>query len=361
MTRRALATVALALAACGGGQPKEWPQVTFALPPDTVLTRYVNVPSAAALGGGRWVVASPEFNEAAIVDFGTRSVRVLGGKGDAEVRNPYAVFTAGDTAFVADWALRRLTRWSAVGQAAGAVPAPDALRGVLPSARDAAGNYYFLVKPAPGRDGSGNRDSASVVRSPAGFARFDTVARLSPLDVAEVEQRGNRRFERRVFSGEDHWGVLRDGTVWVARVYQNYVLRRTAAGEETRGDRLPDRVIEVTWSDRDHFLLQFPEDQRSTAEQLPWAPLKPPFENALATPGGWVWLEKSRPAVDSVRTYQVVSPAGVLSHLVVYPSRQGHVIALTDSLALVAEQYKEGVRLMQVPIPVAPPPVGGKR
>jgi hypothetical protein len=94
---------------------------------------------------------------------------------------------------------------------------------------------------------------------------------------------------------------------------------------------------------------------------LPWSPLKPPFENAIAAPGGWVWLEKSRPAVDSVRTYQVISPSGALSHLVIYPSRQGHVVALTDSLALVAEQYKEGVRLMQVAIPAAPPPIGKKR
>jgi hypothetical protein len=361
MIQRAAVTATLVLAACGGGQPKEWPQATFALPADTVLTRYVNVPAAAALGGARWVVASPEFNEAAIVDFTTRSVRVLRGKGEAEVRNPYGVFAAGDTAFVTDWALQRMTKWSATGEAAGAVAAPAGLRGLLPSARDAAGNYYFLVKPAPGRDGSGNRDSAAVVRSPADFARFDTVARLSPLDLAEVDQRGSRRFERRVFSGEDHWGVFADGTVWVARVYQNYVLRRNAVGKETRGERLPDRVIEVTWSDRDHFLLQFPEDQRSTAEMLPWAPLKPPFENAIAAPGGWVWLEKSRPAVDSVRTYQVISPSGALSHLVVYPSRQGHVVALTDSLALVAEQFKEGVRLMQVAIPATPPPIGKKR
>jgi hypothetical protein len=106
-------------------------------------------------------------------------------------------------------------------------------------------------------------------------------------------------------------------------------------------------------SDRDHFLLQFLKTA-AAAEMLPWSPLTPPFENAVATPGGWVWLEKSRPVVDSVRTYQVIAPSGALSHLVVYPSRQGRVIALTDSLALVAEQYKDGVRLMQVALPAVP-------
>jgi len=357
MTGRPLAAGLALLAACGGAEPKEWPQATFVLPPDTVLTRYVNVPAAAALGGGRWAVVSQEFNEAAIVDFNGRSVRVLGGRGEGEIRNPFGVFASQDTAYIADWALGRLTRWSADGKPAGTVAAPEALRGVLPSGRDAAGNYYFDMKPPAGRDGRGNRDSAAVVRSGADLAQFDTVASLSPLDMAEVEDRSGRRFERRVFSGEDHWGVLADGTVWVARAYQNYVWRRTAAGEELRGQRLPDRVIEVTWTDRDHFLLQFPEDQRATAELLPWSPLKPPFENAVATPAGWVWLEKSRPSVDSVRTYQVVAPSGRLSHLVVYPSRQGRVIAVTDSLVLVAEQFREGVRLMQVAIPPIPRPL----
>jgi hypothetical protein len=240
------------------------------------------------------------------------------------------------------------------------MPAPEGLRGLLPVAGDGAGQFYFEVKPEI-RGGRGHRDSASVVRASAGFTSFDTVARLSPLDLAEVEDGAGRRFERRVFSGEDAWGVFPGGTVWVARVYRNVIWRRSPTGKLTKGESLPDRVIEVTWSDRDHFVLQFPEDQRSTVELLPWAPLKPPFEHAFGTPSGWIWLEKSRASIDTVRTYQVTTPAGTLSHLVIYPSRQGRVIALTDSLALVAEQYKEGVRLMQVAVPLAPPAGGNRR
>jgi hypothetical protein len=78
---RPLAAIGLiTVAACGSGKPKEVPQVTFAYPSDTVLTRYVNVPGAAWLGDGRWVVVAGEFNEAAIVDFGSKAARPSAGR-----------------------------------------------------------------------------------------------------------------------------------------------------------------------------------------------------------------------------------------------------------------------------------------
>jgi hypothetical protein len=341
---------AVAAAACASPRQATYPEASFPPPGDTILTPYVNVPVGAWLGGRRWVVVANEFDEAALLDFAARSRRTLNSPG-LEVKNPFGVFATGDTAWVTDWALRRATRWTADGRPAGAIPAPDPLVGALPAARDAAGRFYFEVKPEPRRDGSGNRDSAAIVRADAALARFDTVGRLSPLDLAEVRDRGTRRFERRVFSGQDRWGVLPDGVIWIARVFPNRVVWIGADGRQVRGQDLPDRVYEVTNADREHFLLQFPEELRTTAERLPFAPIKPPFENAIAGADGAVWLEKSRAAIDSVRRYHVVDRAGRLARIVVLPSRQGHVIAVGDSLALVAEQWLEGVRLMEVRLP----------
>lgn len=337
-------------AACSSPRQASYPEVYFGPPGDTILAPYVNVPVAAWLGGRRWAVVSNEFNEAALADFAAGSLRPLGDR-TLEVKNPFGVFATGDTAWVTDWALRRATRWTADGRPAGPIPAPNGLKGALPSARDAAGRFYFEVKPEPRRDGSGNRDSAVIVRSDAALTRFDTVARLSPLDLAEVEDRGTRRFERRVFSGQDRWGVLPDGAVWIARVFPNRVYWLDPTGRHTRGQDLPDRVYEVTNADREHFLLQYPEELRSTAERLPFAPIKPPFENGLAGADGAVWLEKSRAAIDSVRRYHVVDRAGRLTRIVILPSRQGHVVAVGDSLALIAEQWREGVRLMEARLP----------
>ena len=47
------------------------------------------------------------------------------------------------------------------------------------------------------------------------------------------------RFERRVFSGTDHWGSLPDGALWVARVYHNRVDFRSPDGRWTEENRSP--------------------------------------------------------------------------------------------------------------------------
>jgi len=339
--------------ACGGPEKIEYPTVDFPIPTDTVLTPYVNVPVGTWLGGTRWAVVSNDASEAAVVEFASKSRRALGGKkaGQVEIRNPVSVFVSNDTIWVTDWALGRATLWTSAGNPAGVFPAPPELRGALPAARDAAGQLYYEIRPNAGRDGSGNRDSAAIVRQMPATARFDTVGQLSPLDLAEVQDVAGRRFERRIFSGLDRWGVLRDGTLWIGRVYANFILWVDPSGKRHKGPDLPDRVIEVTMTDRDHFIQQFPEELRSTAENLPFSPLKPPFENALTAADGTVWLEKSRPVIDSTRSYHHVDRKGALTRVLVLPSRQGHLIAVGDTLALVAEQWREGVRLMQVRIP----------
>lgn len=357
MSRRwAGSVLALLLAAaCEPGlNQRVYPEAVFAGQADTLLARYVNVPEAAWLGGRRWGLVSPEFEEAVIADFGAGAIRPVGGGGDAELRNPFGVFALAETLYVGDWALRRTVAFDPGSRPIRSITAVAALRGALPRAVDAAGQYYFELAPPPSRDFSTARDSGAIVRSDAGFARFDTVARLAPLDLAEVEDARGRRFERRVFSGADEWGVRPDGTVWIARVFHNRIDLYPAGGGSRRGPSLPDRIIEVTITDREHWLLQFPEELRSTAERVPVSPLKPPFTHALGTPQGEVWLEKSRHVADSLRRYHVLNGDGALRYIAVLPLRQGHVIAVGDSLALVAEQYSEGVRLIQVPIPRPP-------
>ena len=132
------------------------------------------------------------------------------------------------------------TLWTFAGEAAGAVPSPPELSGALPSARDAAGQLYYEIRPNAGRDGSGNRDSAAIVRQVPTAARFDTIGRLSPLDLAEVQDVGGRRFERRVFSGMDRWGVLRDGSLWIAQGLPEFrVVARSHPASSSRGPTFP--------------------------------------------------------------------------------------------------------------------------
>jgi hypothetical protein len=184
------------------------------------------------------------------------------------------------------------------------------------------------------------------------MTRFDTLALLSPPDLVEISEPRGKRYERLVFSGLDGWGVRPDGRIWVARVRRNEV-SRFEGRKEKRGERLPDPVLEVTRGDRELYVRTFPEELRSMAEKLQFAPYKPPFERAFQAPDGSIWLRKSKAASDSVRRYHVVDTTGSLARVlgVVGP---GVIVATGSDAVLLVEQFKEGVRLMEVRIPAKP-------
>jgi hypothetical protein len=342
----------LVLLGCSGPKPAA-PVVELPNTADTVSAPYAEVTEGAWLGGDRWAVLAPPDETVGIVDVASRAVAPLGGARSRDIRNPATVFRDRDTLYVGDWGLRRTTLWTLDGHLVRSVPAAQAARGVLPRGRDSLGHFYLEMSPRPRADGSGNRDSAALVRSDPGFQRLDTLARLAPLDIAEVVGDAGRRFERRIFSGIDRWGLLPDGSLWVARVYDNRVDWRQPSGRWIRGEPLPDRVLEVTRYDRELFLRRFPPELRPTAEQLPFAAIKPPFEAGFTAPNGDVWLEKSRAPADSSRRYQVVNREGHILREIRVPGR-GRIVAVGQGAVLVAEPAPDATRLLRFRIPQTP-------
>jgi len=340
--------VPLFLAACGPA-PASVPQLTLVPGTDSIVAPFAEATDAAWLGGDRWAVLLPGGPEADIVDFASRTRAPLGSK--ATLENPFNVFRAADTLYVAEPFKRRLTLWALDGTFARNDPASDLVRGALPRARDGAGHFYTELRPSAGPDGSGNRDSAVVVELDG--TRVDTVARLAPLDLAKVASPTGERFERRVFRGVDRWGVYPDGTLWLARVYHNRVDFRLPDGKTEKGQPLPDRVLEVTRADRELFVRKFPEELRGTAEQLPFAPIKAAFTSAFADMDGRIWLEGSRSVSDSAQRYNVVGRDGRLQFVAVLPGT-GRVIAASPTHLLVADLMREGIRLRLAPMPAVP-------
>jgi hypothetical protein len=348
---RTLLWIPLTVLVAGCGRTPELPVSVLTPGNDTLHVGYADATQGLWLGGRRWAVVSPPNSEVAIVDFGAHTVVPLGATTKGALQHPNTIFTLGDTLFVSDWGLRRTTVWASNGAMVRSIPASDVAGGALPRAQDGAGRLYYEVAPPARADGSGNRDSAAVVRLAPNATHADTLGRLGPLDLAEVTSDAGRRFERRVFSGQDAWGATVDGSVWIARVYQNRVDWVGVDGKVARGAALSDRILEVTRTDRELFIRRFPPELRTTAEQLPFAPVKPPFERAFLGPDQMVWLEKSEAVTDSARRYHLVGRDGKPVREIRVKGFWNRALGASPTTVLVAEPDSNGYRLLEAPLP----------
>jgi len=315
---------------------------------DTILLPYTSAARAVWLGGDRWAVLAPNEGTVAVADFAAKSVGRLGGDRDTTLRNPTTMFLVRDTLYIGDWGRRRVTLWTPDGRMVHSIDVSTLIQGALPQDRDASGRFYFELRPSNGT--SGGMDSGVVARTGATADRGDTVARLTPYDLVEVIDNQGRHFERRVFSGSDVWGAAADGSVWVARVRHNRLDWRAPDGRWTKGEALPDRVLEVTRYDREMFIRNFPPEMRSAAQQQPFSPLKPPFEDAFAATDGSVWLVKSRSPLDSAGRNHMVDRRGHLQRDLRVPGA-GRLIGASGDAAIVVERMPTGARLLRFSLP----------
>lgn len=337
------------MAACGRPAP---PPVTITVAPssDTLVVPVVDAGAVVARPDGWYVVLGPIENKLFVADFSAHTVTPYPGITPADVPHPVTLFGVGDSIVVGDWGLKRFTEWTPVGQRLAAWPAPDALQGALPRARDAAGQWYFQVMPNPKDDGSGLLDSGVVVRADPQLTRFDTLAKLAPGELVKVGGVSGARYQRRTMGGDDAWGVEPDGTLWLARVFQNRIeWRRPGSKKVERSKMFPDMVLTMSEMDRELFVRRFPEDQQETARELPNAPVKPPFEHVFVAANNRMWLAKSDTALAPVRHLQVVDKDGVLFNIYV-PSR-GQLRAVDANYLLMAEEFPGGIRLIRYPVP----------
>lgn len=306
-----LLAAAVLLAACGKPKP-EAPPVILSAGADTLHVAIEQDAEGVWLGDQRFAVLSPPDNSVVLLDFAAGSAKLL--KAGDRIQHPIKIFALPDTLFVSDWGRQKVTVWTAAGDFVREMPLLAG--GALPAAIDTRDRLYAALAPDPGPDGSGNRDSAAVVRAGVSGASLDTVARLTPMDLAKVVTDQGTRFDRRVFSGEDAWGALPDGSVWVARHYHNRVDWRDTTGRWRLGRQLTDRILEVTPVDRERFIATFPPELRRTAEMLQFAAIKPPFVHAFSSADGHVWLEKSRHVADTMQMYQEVDRNGVMTRTI---------------------------------------------
>jgi hypothetical protein len=236
---------------------------------------------------------------------------------------------AGDTLALVDFSAARTTLWSEGGKALGVLPIVPVAGNAPVLVYDTVGHGYKIDYQAvlgggePGR--SLRPDSTPVLRITLKTGRVDTVANLTSPDYGDATFGTQVQEAAKVFAPNDFFGVLPNGTAWVARGHQNRVDWRAPDGTWTLGKARDYPKLPVTQQDRDRVLAQVREHGKQFGMpqdlhvEYPFADTKPPFDFALGRPNGEVWLQRPRSEEDAPLTYDVFGGTGEWQREVAFP------------------------------------------
>ncbi len=247
-----------------------------------------------------------------------------------EYRFPgWVAHLAGDTVALVDFGAIRTTRWDEGGRPLDVLPIKPVSGETPVLLYDTVGHGYKIDYQAilgggdPGR--SVRPDSVPVLRIALRSGVVDTIAHLAAPEYGDATFGEQVQQAAKVFAPSDYFGVLPDGTAWVARGRENQVDWRAPDGTWRSGRARPYTRLPVTQADKDRVLNQvreqgkqfgMPQDLRI---DYPFAETKPPFDFALGRPNGEVWLQRPRATEDAAMVYDVVNRQGMWRREVTFP------------------------------------------
>ena len=302
----------------------------------TLPVGYTQISNVVEVGGGRVAFAGDRHFVMANLADGT--VDTIGLRTDSLTEaSPTSVYKfagwvahlAGDTLALVDFAAIRTTLWNEVGQPLAPLAIPR-IGGATPVlAYDHQGFGYkgdftsVLGSPEPGGMVRPT-DSVPVLRIQLRSSRVDTVARLAPPVLGEAQFGEQSSQVAMIFGPNDLFGALPDGRVWVARARENRVDWRGPGGVWIRGKPRRFERVRVTEADKARVLDRIRAQAGGNLPQgvdlrWPFAEHKPPFDNAVATPHGEVWLQRSRPLDGTKFVYDVFGPDAAWKRAVSFP------------------------------------------
>lgn len=311
------------LAACGeAGRGARAQGVTLEAKLPATFTQISNV---VELGGGRVAFAGDrlflmgDLASGTLDTIGVRSDTLAADAPTSVYKFPgWVAHLAGDTVALVDFAAVRTTLWNERGQPLAALAIPPAGGATPVLAYDHQGFGYktdyrsLLGSPEPGGLVQ-SADSIPVIRIQLASGRVDTVARLAAPVLGEARFGDQTQQVATIFGPNDLFGALPDGRVWVARARENRVDWRGPGGVWIRGTPRDFAKVAVTEADKARVLERIRAQAGgrlpdSLDLQWPFAEHKPPFESAVATPTGEVWLQRSRPMDVTQYVYDVYGP-----------------------------------------------------
>jgi len=290
---------------------------------------YGMLSNVVEVGNGRVVFTDTRNKLFLSADLKTGKVDTLGRRVDSLPQGApaghykfpgWVAHLAGDTVALVDFSAIRTTRWNEKGKPLDVLPI-RIVSGETPVLfYDTVGHGYKIDYQAilgggePGR--SVRPDSVPVLRIALKSGAVDTIAQLATPEYGDATIGEQVQQVAKVFAPNDYFGVLPDGTAWVARGKENRVDWRSPEGKWSRGQARAYTKIPVTQADKDRVLAQvrergkqfgMPQDLSIT---YPFAETKPPFDFAMGRPDGEVWLQRPRAQEDAALVYDVVNRQG---------------------------------------------------
>ena len=310
--RRWMGSALVLLAACAGGD---------AAPVNTEEELGPAVAEIAGLDRVRHVVELPDGGVVAVsggtlvrLDFEAGTVDSLGrsGQGPGEYEAIGHPFLRGGVLWGVDQWQQRLVSWSLEGTPGAVVTFPVVIV-ASPFDVDTLGRIYYEQASTTGFvvtgqevDSTRSPDSTWVFRFTPPDTKRDTVARLFEVgwEALRLAGGGVARL-RRDYASADQWGVLADGTLWIARGQQNRVDRRAPDGTWTIGVPRPWTPVTTVEADRRYFRARPGSAGISDSVARPMSDTKGPFSEAIAAPDGAVWTRIQQSAGHDIERYAV--------------------------------------------------------
>jgi hypothetical protein len=261
---------------------------------------------------------------------GTRVDSLIQGAPATQYKFPgWVAHLAGDTVALVDFSGLRTTLWNEQGQPLGVLRLAPVAGNAPVLIYDTVGHGYKVDYQAiiggaePGR--TVRPDSVPVLRISLKSGQVDTVANLASPEFGDARFGEETQQAAKVFAPNDYFGILPNGTAWLARGHENRVDWRDPSGAWTRGPTRDYPKLPVTQADRDRVLAQEREHGKqfgmpqNLAIEYPFAETKPAFDFALGRPSGEVWLQRPRATENGALTYDVFDRQGAWQRAVEFP------------------------------------------
>jgi hypothetical protein len=301
-------------------------------------TRFAQLSNVIELGNGRVAFADTKAKLFLTADLRSGKVDTLGTRVDSLIQGApatqykfpgWVAHLAGDTVALVDFSGLRTTLWNEQGQPLGVLRLAPVAGNAPVLIYDTVGHGYKVDYQAiiggaePGR--TVRPDSVPVLRISLKSGQVDTVANLASPEFGDARFGEETQQAAKVFAPNDYFGILPNGTAWLARGHENRVDWRDPSGAWTRGRTRDYPKLPVTQADRDRVLAQVREHGKqfgmpqNLAIEYPFAETKPAFDFALGRPSGEVWLQRPRATENGALTYDVFDRQGAWQRAVEFP------------------------------------------